>query len=403
MVSMKEVKHYASVTCMILLAFVGTVAFRVSIPAVAYYTRDILESTALGVGLLTSAFFGARALSAIVSGRLCDKYISKVLYLSSLSFALNALVVNFYPYAQSLIHVVIIRLTQGLLNGIAWVPIQVVLGKSVPTSIRGRIYSIYFTLGSLGGMAGNAIYSLMVNEPLVKVIHVSSLFFSFSSLITLITAMLKRSSLHKDADIRTSLSSRKHVESVAVKVGLIGLVPILIIVLGSSLFNSVIRGDLIYIYMNEVVNLSKGVVAQYIAIAVLASLPMSYLLSWVSDKVSDVASLRLSMIMAFLGALVLVTPHKELVLIGLLLTYSGFSGIVPVARRVAISKFRLGGTALGIVNAVGNVGNVIGSALAGLIYDYLLSIHESAKLVILIMLIPLLAALLTSLLIKGKK
>jgi len=362
-------RDYLAAGLMVVLAFAGTVAFRVSIPAVAFYTRGVLEASALGVGMLTSAFFAARAIFAVVSGGLADKYGYRVLYYSAAAFLLNAAVVNLYAVATSLPEVLAIRFAQGVLNGIAWVPVQVVLGRLVPESVRGRVYSVYFALGSLGGMAGNAIYAGLADAPITAVLAVSAASFAASSALVLATAVSVRGLELRPVRGGTKREIGEGVGEAGLAVGLLGVVPLVIIVLGSSMFNSVIRGDLIYMYMNEVFELSKEVVAGYVALSSLIALPMSYLLSWVSDRVDDATSLKISLGLVLAGALLVGSTWRELALIGLAMAYGGFSGVVPVTRRVAVTKFRLGGTAIGLVNASGNIGNVVGAALAGYLYD----------------------------------
>ena len=179
-----------------------------------------------------------------------------------------------------------------------------------------------------------------------------------------------------------------------VAAGLLGVVPLVIIVLGSSMFNSIIRGDLIYVYMNEVFQLPRDAVAGYIALSSLIALPVSYLLSWVSDRVSDAASLRISLGLVLAGALLVGSTWRELALVGLAMAYGGFSGVVPVTRRVAITRYRLGGTALGLVNASGNVGNVVGAAVAGYLYDIVGAVVVGrVTLTMLIMALPIVASL----------
>ena len=385
-------REYLAVGLMIVLAFVGTVAFRVSIPAVAFYTRSVLEASALGVGLLTSAFFAARAIFAVVSGGLADKYGYRVLYLSAAAFLLNAAIVNLYAATTSLPEVLLIRFMQGVFNGIAWVPVQAVLGRLTSRSVRGRVYSIYFALGSLGGMTGNAIYAELAEAPITAVLTISAISFAASTALVLATAALVRG-----LDLVEARGGKKGGAGgggAEVAAGLLGVVPLVIIVLGSSMFNSIIRGDLIYVYMNEVFQLPRDAVAGYIALSSLIALPVSYLLSWVSDRVSDAASLRISLGLVLAGALLVGSTWRELALVGLAMAYGGFSGVVPVTRRVAITRYRLGGTALGLVNASGNVGNVVGAAVAGYLYDIVGAVVVGrVTLTMLIMALPIVASL----------
>ena len=347
------------------ISFFGTSAFRISIPAIAFYSRLILEASALGIGLLTSSFFAGRALFAIIAGGLADKYRFKVIYIASLCFLLNAFITYLYAFVNSVFGIIIVRFLQGALNGVSWISIQYILGSNVELSIRGRVYSIYFAIGSFGGIIGNVIYSFLSNEPLIFILMISSLLFLVASILTF--------GLRFIPFIQINSINHKSKDSIMHKGGgyleLVAAIPLMFIVLSVNMFGSVIRGDLIYIYMNEAFNLSRGDVANFIAFISLIALFGGYILSWLSDKINDLIALKISLFIGLIGSFLVGIKFLFGVLIGLILYYIAGSGIISISRRIAITYYRLGGMVIGLINASSNIGIVAGSFISGLIYD----------------------------------
>ena len=393
----------AAVLILMLLAFMGTTAFRVSVPAIAFYTRSVLEASALGIGLLTSSFFAARAIAALLAGTLSDRLVRKLPYIIAMAFILNAIAVYTYSYAHTLTFVLTIRFIQGILNGFAWVPSQYLLGLLVSESFRGRAYSIYFTLGSIGIIAGNALYSLLSNVEIRLILGISSLLFMMSSIMALLLSRFT-------TNIPPPSSRKRHESRVRDRhtyYPLITITPLVVIVLSTTLYVSIIRGDLIYIYFKEFYLLPKASVTSFIALASSIALIIGYLISWVSDRVGDVLSLRISTILFTIGALLVSIKYLVANLLGLVILYSASSGLLPVSRRIAVSRYRLGGSAIGVVNASGNIGSVLGASIAGYLYDILGKTYVNISgieltLFLSIMWLAPIVALVTSLLIRFK-
>ncbi len=374
------------------VAFLGTAAFRLSIPAVSFYARTYLEASAFSIGLLTSAFFGARALSAIASGFLAERVGLKWV-IAPAAFALNALAVQAYGLVHSVEWFAVIRLTQGALNGFAWISIQYALGSAAPLRVRGRAYAIYFALGSLGGVFGNLTYSTLASKPLTYSLTASSiLFLSASAASALLPLTFKGVE---------PPSGREGVKGGGRLSGVLVIIPVIAMMLCVSLYGSVVRGDLIYIYVKEFLHISKSVVADAIAASGAASLICSYIISWVSDRFSDELALRFSAILALTGALLVSVGMLPALIAGLSINLVGSSAIVTVSRKVAVSRCGRGGVALGLINASGNIGSVTGSAIGGRIYDSL-SRHSviiggvNLSTFMLVMLTPLIASLIIS-------
>ncbi len=345
------------------IAFTGTMAFRVSVPAVTFFTRKILEASALNIGFLTSSFFAARAMFSIVAGSLSDRYGSKVVYAAFTCFLINGIVVQLYSIAGNVISIVAIRFIQGALNGISWVSVQYVLGKSVKKELRGRVYAVYFAFGSLGIVVGNIAYSLFSQSPIKHVLNISTALFIITSALTLFIAR----NLHVMQD-RTEIKRDYEKRSVS-KLKLIHILPLILVVFNVMFFASMLRGDLVYVYINEFFNVNEALVAQTIALSSLTALVGGYLIGWFSDKFNDITALKIALSIAFIGGFTISINVFPLAILGLAMFYTANSGIIPVSRKVAVTYYRLGGTALGLVNAIGNVGAVIGASVLGYLYD----------------------------------
>jgi len=388
------------VALLVLLAFVGTTAFRVSVPAIAFYAREVLSASAFSVGLLTSMFFAARAIASILAGFLSGKTERFLLSLIiTTSFVINGFIVLLYGLIESVAWLLVVRLCQGFLNGIAWVLVQYVLGISVSENIRGRVYAVYFALGSLGSVLGNFIYSLISRQELTLSLIVSSTMYVLSGIIALVA--MRTLSIKSDTKRISSNLGFKGVERVSTYGFMASAVLLLLIVLGISAFSSIVRGDLIYIYLSEGLSLSRSYVAKLVGIASLGSLIGAYLISWLSDKYGNILALRVSSLLGALGSILLSVRLGEAAITGLLLFYIASSSVISVSRRAAITEFKLGGLVLGIVNAVGNLGSVTGSAITGYLYD-LLGGHSTESPLYVMTTLPLMA-LTASILLRKKR
>ncbi len=358
----------ASILVILAVSFAGTAAFRVSIPAISFYARSVLEATALGVGMLTSAFFFARALSAIAAGSVADKYGFKVSLLAAVCFALNALAVQLYGLSSNIAWFVVVRLMQGALNGLAWVSMQYMLGRLAPKDVRGRAFAVYFAAGTFGTVAGNALYSMLSNAPLSASLAASSLLFLATSALTVSLSFLVRGAEVGGGAKESEAHGATGVQP-SPMLGLVAIVPLAVVVAGSSIIGSVIGGDLTYVYIKEFLGIPKYVVADAVAVSSIVALLGTYALSWVSDKVGDRVSLRLSILVGLVGAFMMALPSLPLVITGRALASVGGSAVMSVSRKVAVTYYGRRGVAVGVINATGNAGKVLGSLIAGHLYD----------------------------------
>ena len=341
-------------------AFIGTMAFRISVPAVAFYTRISLKGTMLELGLLTTSFFAARAIAAVLAGELADKGL-KLHILASSCFLIHSLVVMLYRLVRSWLSVVFLKALQGILNGLAWTSVQFVLGAAVKTEVRGRAYSVYFAFGSLGGFAGNIAYSLMPGTGLSKPIALSALAFSLSALTSM---FLVSPSLTAGKSRRAKARNRSSIIRTRPE-GSCLLAWISLMVFGSRAFASLLTGDVIYVYLSEALGISPSLASALVGFGSLVGLLASMAISWVADKKDDRLALSLAVGLSSAGALMTAIRHAALGVAGFLLLAMGVVSLMPLVRRLVMTYQRRRGLALGVVGAVGNVGTASSSVLFG--------------------------------------
>lgn len=384
----------------IITAYTGTVAFRMSMPAIAFYAKNALEASMLGIGLLTSSFFIARGITAIIAGGLTDKLGSKMLVASTAGFLSNALVVQLYPAVPNMYWLLLLRFIQGVLNGFAWVPIQALLGFITDKNIRGRIYSIYFILGALGALSGNLIYSTLSTVPLTHILMFSSIFFILSGISTIVA----KSMVSENLSVENQFEKRGEPStSYVVRTAILTIIPLILVVFSSNMFSSILKGDLIYVYLNIYLGLSRSIASLIIGFAGVIVLPVNYMISWVADKRSGKAALEISLTVGIVGGLLLSMRNPFLAVPGLIMAMIGGSSIVPITRKLAVSIRSCGGTSIGIINTSGNIGSMTGSAIAGLLFDCLGNIYLGGELVLsmMLMVLPLfIAVILVALVLK---
>ena len=353
----------------IIVSFTGTTAYRLSIPAVAFYSRSVLESTMLQIGALTAAFFITRASSSAIIGVLIDKGI-KPKYIAPLCFAIHATVLYLYTYAPSWIYIIILRALQGWLNGFAWVSIQYMLGASVPSSIRGRVYSLYFSIGGLGTFAGNALYSLIYQQDISLTLHraviISSTLMILTAIFTIFFA--KASSDIAMSSISKKSMAKKHEVTINHKPRSF-ILYILISVVSIRFYSSLLYGDIIYVYIVEALKLNPGLVTLLIGSIDVISMIMSFAISWVADRLSDVLALRVITITLVSGAILFCIMNIGTVIFGLTLASMASRSFTPIIRRIAMTYTTSRGTAIGLVNAFGNAASALGSIAIGRLLD----------------------------------
>ena len=344
----------------IAVAFVGSMAFRLSVPAIAYHVRSSLGGSLLQLGSLTVAFFIARASSAVLAGRRIERGVNVGLLAAS-CFMAHAGIVVLYGLASSWHEVLLLRVLQGALNGVSWTSMQFAVGASARTNVRGRAYSAYFIMGSVGVFMGNVVFACMASAPLMDVVCVSALLMLITGLLSI---PVGRMAGHEGRRRRASSPGSSRPLSGP------RLLPwVLVVVFASRALSCLFMGDIIYVYLSEGLGIEPSLASLLVGSGTVVGQAGGFLMMWVADKKSDRASLALASSMAVVGSLAFPMRHPVLSVAGYLAMALGVMSFTPLVRRVVMTYSGRRGLAIGLVNAAGNVGTASNSLALGALLD----------------------------------
>ena len=340
-------------------SFLGTAAFRASVPVVAYYARTELQVSLSLLALLTILFFLARAAVAPVAGSLTDRS-RKFYLLTPPLLALNAALILLYTNAGSWGELAALRAGQGAVNGAVWALLQVAVASSAPPKWRGTALAIYFAMGSAGIFAGNAIYAVLAHMGGRTVLAVAAALSAAAAPIIYPSLTYLRS---------ISVEVKPHAVDSGARPR--EALPLLSTCFLTAFTGSVVMGDPIYVYLNEFVGLSKELATLSLGttgvLGVLASMPLSALADRRSEKMA--AAIALGFVCA--TPLLIAPSAPPIVFSGLLTAAIGWKGFTPISRRWAATHFRNSGAIIGLTNTAMNVGTILGVFAFSGAYDLL--------------------------------
>ncbi|HIP88858.1 MAG TPA: MFS transporter [Thermococcus paralvinellae] len=349
-------RQHLGTVLLIASAFTGTLAFKLATPAVAFYTRDILKASMAYLSIISASFILARSFSALFSGLLLEKRKSLV-YLGAIAMAGNALAVNLYPLTSSWLHVMGIKLMNGLLNGITWPIAQFVIAISSPKEIRSRVTALYFLSGNFAGLLGNYTYAITQDFGLKGQMYLSSFFFFLTALCMLVSYWLlyegivpKREKGMKES--KPSLNAKK----------------ILMLSALISFLTAFTSGEITYVYVAETLNLDKGTGATLIGIIGFMATILAYIPSRIADLGDERKVIITVSILAGMSPLLAAVKNPVTVSLGILMAIFAAQTFRPISRSLLASA-RRASAAIGGVNAVRNLSTTAGQLVFGFAYS----------------------------------
>ena len=351
-----ERRRLIGILLLIISAFTGTIAFRLATPAIAFYTRDVLKASMFAVSLVSMSFVLARAFSSVLGGLVLERG-KKLVYLGAIAMMGNALAVHLYPLTSNWLQVVGIKLLNGFLNGLSWPMAQFVIAVATPGEIRARVTAVYFFFGSIASLLGNYVYAYTVKLGLAGQMWIASAFFVLTGLIMLLSYYLLYDEItpkrKKTPDGERPSLNPKRVLTIA------SLMAVIVA------FTS---GEITYVYVSEVLRISKERTAVLLGWTGFLSSLLSYFVSWAADVRSEARMVKLTSLMAALSPLLAAVKTAPTVFFGIFLALFAFQSFRPISRKVLASYHR-SSLAIGGVNAVQNLSTFIGGMLFGVAYS----------------------------------
>ncbi len=344
------------IVLLIASAFTGTLAFKLALPAVAFYTRDILKASMAYLSVISASFILARSFSALFSGLLLERRKSLV-YLGAVTMAGNALAVNLYPLTSSWIHVMGIKVLNGFLNGISWPIAQFVIAVSSPKEIRSRVTALYFIFGNFAGLLGNYTYALTQNLGLKGQMYLSSAFFFLTTLFMLFSYWLLYERIAPKREKDTGESK------VRIDVRKILMLSALI-----SLLSAFTSGEITYVYVAETLGMDKGTAAFMIGLIGFIATLLAYIPSRLADLGSEQKVVIFVSILAGFSPILAAVKNPITVFLGILMAIFAAQTFRPISRSMLASAKRAS-AAIGGINAVRNISTTTGQLIFGLVYS----------------------------------
>ncbi|MFA4662263.1 MFS transporter [Pyrococcus kukulkanii] len=346
-------RNTVAVILLIISAFTGTLAFRLAVPAIAYYSRDVLKASMVSISIISTSFIFARAFAAVFGGYIVDRK-PRLIVIGALMMALNAPLVYLYSLATSWIYVVGIKLINGFLNGIAWPLAQLAVAYASPKNSKARVSAIYFFFGSLASLTGNYLYAFTINLGMKRQMILSGAFYVLTGLLMLIAYLLigeiKRGEQKKGENIEVD--------------------PKVIMVFGAfvSLISAFAFGEITYIYVSETLRIGKGKVAMILGTISFFSSLSSYFLSWIADSLGSVRALKVISLFAFLAPILAGIRTELTIFIGIFLALLAVNSFRPISRKVLVVHSR-SSLAIGGINGIQNISTFLGGMIFGLSYS----------------------------------
>ena len=338
------------------VAFLGTTAFRMVIPAVAYYARTELMLSMGFLSILSMAFLSARALTAPLAGYLIDRRGLRTII--PILPILASIILILYNYLRSFTFFLALRIFQGVVSGFFWIFIQVLIASNTPIEWRGTALALYFASGSIGVFMGNLLYSIIAPINSTYIFPTAFILSAASAPLTYLAIRsnqvrieVRREGLREESGRRSSIH------------------PLLLTSFIVAFIGAMLVGDPIYVYLSEFAGMSKEASALILGVTGVLGLIASIPINIIADKISEDYAIIIIAFMTCLAPILLAVKSYQAIIIGLLAAGVSWKAYTPLSRRLAASYQRRAGMTIGLVNSVMNLGTVVGLLVFGWSYD----------------------------------
>lgn len=345
------------------IAFAVAVGFGIVAPVIPLYAREFGVGAALA-GAVVSVFAAMRLVSALLGGRLVDRFDERsVLTVGLLIVAVSSL---FAGAAQSYGQLLLMRGAGGVGSAMFTVSAFALMYRVVDHGLRGRAAGLIQGGFLLGGIAGPAFGGLLAE------VSLRAPFFAYAGTLGVAAVIswwaLRRAAVARQAagtgsdpsapttTLRTALRSRAYIAALVTQLGT-----------GWALFG--IRSSLIPLFVAD----SLGLSARWVGIGFVVSAAVQGALLIPAGRFVDTVGRRPAMIGGGVVAtvsisLLAVWPTQPGFLVSMALYGAGAAllGTAPAAVVGDVVGSR-GGTVVAVSQMASDLGAIIGPLIAGLL------------------------------------
>lgn len=358
------------------IAGIGMLGHGLFRPILPIFARRV-GATGLEVGLLTSGFMLARAITSFIIGKTIDITGKRRMFVGIGFFAVFIITLSYF-FMNTYYGLLFLRFCQGICSGMMWPATQIMVAENAEKGYRTRAMSLYQITGRVGALLSRALLTLILlitaniglgelnSFRVVFIVAGIILFMGFIE--TLLIPEQKRERAEK----------RK------------GKPPYSIFLLGFVFGALIALAPLSVIYLNEYYTISPiGIAILLLCLDIITVLAM-YGSSYLTDHIGIKKSLWVIIVPCLVAALGL--PIASFFIVFIILYFimrMSISSFLPISRSYATSADPEVGANIGTLNMVSNLGSVIGPIIAGLLYDGLPGAFKIAGYsVIALLLIP---------------
>jgi DHA1 family multidrug resistance protein-like MFS transporter len=339
------------------LAGTGMLGHGLLRPVLPIFARR-LGATGLEVGLLTSGFMVARALTAYIVGRHVDKtgHTNRFVRIGFFFVFVTVLAFSIINTWEGLL---ILRFCQGVCFGLIWPTTQVMITDLTKKQFRARALSLYQITGRLGALLSRILFSVVL-------MITSGMGFtetgSFRVVFLVGSAILLLGFIEA---VFMPETPRSVVQQAKRKP------PYPVFVLGFIFGALLSLAPLSIVFLNEHFRVDLLGIAFILLGLDIISICAMYIASHFSDRMGVRGSLWAIIIPCFIAALCLpFASQLAIFLIFYFILRAAISSFIPISRAYATSGYTGVGANIGFLNMTTNLGSVLGPVIGGLVYDH---------------------------------
>lgn len=326
-------------------------------PILPIFARRV-GATGVEVGLLTSGFMLARAITAFTIGRDIDQSGRRTIYVR-IGFFCVFMIAFGYFFVDSYFGLLFLRFCQGICSGLMWPATQIMVVEQADKNYRTRALSLYQITGRIGGLLSRAVLGLILlitvrvglNElsSFRVVFIIAGIFLMAGFLDTLFVPEYKKAPRIKNK----------------------GKPPYSIFFLGFIFGALMALAPISIVFFNEYYSMSILAIAILLLGLDLITIIAMYGSSHLTDNIGINKSLWFVVIPCLVAALLLPFVRVFIVFVALYFVLRmAISSFVPISRAYATNISTEIGSNIGTLNMLTNLGAVIGPIIGGYIYDH---------------------------------
>jgi len=325
-------------------------------PILPIFARRV-GATGLEVGLLTSGFMLARAITAYIIGKNIDRSGKRKIYVK-IGFFCVFIIAFTYFFVNSYCGLLFLRFCQGVFSGLMWPATQIMVAEEAEKGYKTRALSLYQIFGRIGALLSRVILSLVLlitaNIGLEELSSFRVVFLVGG--VILFIGFIEVLFVPESKKFETKKKKGK---------------PHYSIFLLSFIFGALLAlAPISFVYLNEHYNITLlGIAILLFCLDIITMLAM-YGSSHLADLIGVKKSLWIVIIPCLLTALCL--PFASFFILFVILYFimrMSISSFIPISRAYATSINTEVGSNIGTLNMMTNLGSVVGPIIGGLIYD----------------------------------